>query len=255
VGYAARTYALPPDAVVPKGVVLLVTPETLTGATALPVEGGRWLITPVGVGPRRPPRDVAEFEEFLRGLADPAIAEVAAAGRPLGEVHLHRQTANRRHHYEQLRGWPPGLLVLGDALCAFNPVYGQGITVAACQAVALRAALKRGARPAGLRRLQRRFARLAALPWAIAAGQDLRLPTSEGAESRAQSLFGAWAGEVGQLAAHGDARATMALARVYHLMASPVVLAHPALLLASVRARMRGAGRPNPRPPILRGHT
>jgi hypothetical protein len=142
--------------------------------------------------------------------------------------------------------------VLGDALCAFNPVYGQGITVAACQAVALRAALKSGVGPSVLGRLQRRFARLAALPWSIAAGQDLRLPTSEGGESRAQSLFGVWAGEVGRLAAHGDARATMALARVYHLMASPMVLAHPGLLLASVRARVRGAGRPNPRPPILR---
>lgn len=252
VGYATRAYAVPPDTVVPKGVVFQVTPQTLTGATALPVEGGKWLITPVGVGPRRPPRDVAEFEEFLRGLVDPAVAEVAAAGQPIGEVHLHRQTANRWHHYERLRRWPPGLLVLGDALCAFNPVYGQGITVAACQAVALRDAVSNGASPAMLRRLQRRFARYAALPWAIAAGQDLRLPTSEGRQSPAQALFGAWAGEVGRLAAHGDSRATLAMARVYHLMASPLVLAHPALLLASARALRFGAGPPNLRPTILR---
>lgn len=252
VGYATRTYAMASDAVVPRGVVVQVTPQTLTGATVLPIEGGRWLITPVGVGPRRPPRDVAGFEEFLRALADPAVAEVATAGQPVGEVHLHRQTANRRHHYERMRRWPPGLLVVGDALCAFNPVYGQGITVAACQGVALRDALQTGAGPVVLRRLQRRLARFAALPWAIAVGQDLRLPTSEGRPTAAQSLFGTWAGEVGRLAAHGDTRATMALARVYHLMASPIVLAHPALLVASLRARWVGAGPPNPRPQILR---
>ena len=252
VGYATRAYAVAADTVVPAGIVLQVTPQTLVGGTALPVEDGRWLVTAVGVGPRRPPRDAAGFQEFLRGLADPAVAEVATAGRPLGEVHVHRQTANRRHRYERLRRWPSGVLVVGDALCAFNPVYGQGITVAACHAVALRDALSSGLRTTALRRLQRRFARLADLPWAIATGQDLRLPSSAGRQSRAQTLFAAWAGEVSRLAAHGDARAAMAMASAYHLIASPTVLFHPALLVASVRTRWWGAGPPNPRPPILR---
>lgn len=254
VGYATRTYSVPPDAVEPAGIVLLMTPQTLAGGMALPVEGGRWLVTAVGAGDRRPPRDHAGFEQFFEGLTDPAMAEVAAAGEPHGDVHLHRQTGNRRHHYERLRRWPPGLLVVGDALCAFNPVYGQGITVAACQAVVLRDSLRSGASPMALRRLQRHFARVAALPWAIATGQDLRLLASEGGQSAGQVLFVAWAGEVGRLAAHGDARATLAMARVYHLMASPVVMAHPALLLASIRTRWRGAGPLNPRPPIRRAH-
>ena len=174
-------------------------------------------------------------------------------GEPHGDVHLHRQTGNRRRHYERLRRWPPGLLVVGDALCAFNPVYGQGITVAACQAVVLRDRLESGANLMALRGLQRRFARVVALPWAIATGQDSRLlASSQGRQPTTQRLFGAWADEVGRLAAHGDARATLAMARVYHLMASPLVMAHPALLLASIRTRWRGAGPLNPRPPIRR---
>lgn len=251
-GYATRPYAVPDGAVAAAGVIIQVTLDALAGGLALPVEEGQWLLTAVGVGSRRPPRDAAGFEGFLRELADPAVAEVAALGRPVGEVHVHRQTANRRYAYERLRHWPPGLLVMGDALCAFNPVYGQGITVAACQAVELRTGLANTTGRVTARRLQRRFARLAALPWAIATGQDLRLPTSEGRQSLGQSLFGAWAGEVGRLAVHGDARASSALARVYHLMASPRAMLHPALVAASVRARLRGPGPTNPRPPIQR---
>ena len=252
VGYATRTYSLPTEVVEAAGVVVLMTPQTLAGGMALPVEGGRWLVTAVGAGERRPPRDEAGFEQFLAGLADPAVEEVAAAGEPHGDVQVHRQTGNQRHHYERLRRWPPGLLVVGDALCAFNPVYGQGITVAACQAVVLRDSMRNDARPVALRRLQRRFARVAALPWAIATGQDLRLLSSEGRRSAAQVLFGAWADEVGRLAAHGDTRATLAMARVYHLMASPMVMAHPGLVLASIRTRWRSARPLNPRPPIRR---
>lgn len=251
VGYATRAYAVPPETVEPAGVVVLQTPATLAGGLALPVEGGRWLVAAVGSGPRRPPRDAEGFDAFLNQLADPAVAEVAAQGSPVGEVRVHRQTANRRHHYERLRPWPTGLLVMGDALCAFNPVYGQGITVAASQALALRDALRADRHPLG-RRLQRRFSGLAAVPWAIATSEDVRLPTSDGRQPVLQRLPGEWAQELGRLAAHGDERAATAMARVYHLMAPPWALWHPALVAASLRARLVGCGPANPRPPILR---
>ncbi|MFK5647303.1 FAD-dependent oxidoreductase [Ornithinimicrobium sp. LYQ121] len=249
-GYATREYAVRPGRVGPAGVVVLQTPTTRAGGLALPVEGGRWLVTAVGSGEHRPPRDADGFESFLQALCDPAVAEVVGGSWPLSDVAVHRQTANRRLHYERLRPWPSGLLVVGDAFCAFNPVYGQGIAVAACEALLLRRTLERGLRPGTERRLLRDFARLTALPWGIATSEDLRMPTSDSAPTAVQSLTGRWVREVARLSAHGDERAQWAMTRVYHLMASPRVLMHPALVMAAVRAHVSGYGPLNPRPQI-----
>ncbi|MGH3996336.1 MAG: hypothetical protein ACRDTJ_02595, partial [Pseudonocardiaceae bacterium] len=166
-------------------------------------------------------------------------------------VAVHRQTANRRHHYEQVPGWPDGLLVVGDALCAFNPIYGQGITVAACQALLLRQALAAGLAPGYACRLLRKFATVVSLPWAIAASEDLRYPTSIGSQNLPQELLGRWTRELGRLAIHGNRRALTVLARVYHLMGSPALLFHPALVAAALQARLIGYGPANPRPAAL----
>ena len=252
VGYATREYAVRPEQVKPAGIVLQQTPQTLTGGMALPVEGHRWLVLAIGSGERRPPRDAAGFCDFLDGLGDNALSQVIGNAQPLGDVAVHRQTANRRHHYERVRDWPSGLLVIGDALCAFNPVYGQGISVAACEAVLLRDALERGLGPGNERRLLRSFCTVAALPWAIATGEDLRYPTCSGTGSPGQALLHRWTRELGRLSAHGDALAQSSMARVYHLMAPPWLLFRPGLLAAALRARIRGYGPPTPRPQILK---
>lgn len=251
-GYASRAYALDPRAVRPAGVAVLQTPDSPAGGFVLPVEGGRWLVGAVGSGERRPPRDPGGYQQFLADVRDPAQAQLAGAGRPEGDVAVHRQTGNRRHHYERLRDWPAGLLVIGDAMCAFNPFYGQGITVAACEALVLRRAFEEGkVRPGRERWLLRRFGRVVALPWAIATGEDHRYPSSTGRASPAQVLLGRWARELSRLAAHGEPLAHESMARVYHLMASPWLLLRPALVAAVLRARVRGHGRPTPRPVIL----
>ena len=84
---------------------------------------------------------VTPFAAFLAALPDPALADLLRSGRAVGEVAVHRQTGNRRHLYSRVHGWPDGLIAVGDALCCFDPVYGQGITVSALQALRLRAAL------------------------------------------------------------------------------------------------------------------
>jgi hypothetical protein len=163
---------------------------------------------------------------------------------PVGDVAVYRQTANQRHRYGLARSWPANLLVVGDAACAFNPVYGQGMTVAAQQAVRLR---DHWGRPD----LQRRLDRVADFPWAVATGEDLRHPTSQGEPSRAQRLAGVWSTELARLATAGNERAFWTFAQVYHLMIDPRALLSPALVAEVAQARVRGYGPPPPRPAVL----
>ena len=139
IGYASRRYAGTGGT----AVVLPALPGVGRGGNALPLEDGQWLVSAVGAGEQRPPRDVEGFLAFLASLADPVLHEQALRWEPLGDVAVHRQTANVRHHHESVPGWPAGLLAVGDALCAFDPVYGQGIAVAARQALVLGSRLAR----------------------------------------------------------------------------------------------------------------
>jgi hypothetical protein len=76
-----------------------------------------------------------------------------------------------------MRRWPDRLLCLGDVVCALNPVYGQGMTVAATEAMILNDLLDRRRRSGDLsglaRKFQRRAARIIRQPWLMATSADL----------------------------------------------------------------------------------
>ena len=250
-GYATQLVAGGPDPRELPGVVVQATPKSPVGGLALPVENRHWLVTAVGFGDQRPPRDPEGFTGFLAGLADPALSAILASGLPVGEVALHRQTSNRRHRYAQVPDWPDGLLAVGDALCCFDPVYGQGITVSACQALRLRTALTAGFRRETARGLLRDFDRVLEFPWAVAIGQDLRMPSSSGRQSRPQAAVSAWASQVGLRAVQGDRRAHQTLLGAYHLERSPTALLHPALIASVALGQLHRSRALTPRPAIL----
>jgi 2-polyprenyl-6-methoxyphenol hydroxylase-like FAD-dependent oxidoreductase len=250
-GYACQMYRAIGRPPIEIGVVIQATPQTGRGALAIPVENGHWLVVAGGYVDRRPTRDTGEFDRFLAALPDPAIAELTQQLEPVGDVAIHRQTGNRRNRYGRSRSWPAGLLAVGDAYCALNPVYGQGITVAACQALLIRDALKhdnsraeRG--PLETRRLQRRIGAAADLPWQAATTEDLRHPSSSGSQPRMQRLLGLWTAQLARLAAHGDRGAYLAFARVYQwprprcCSTRPFSFLLAGLLYEACRSRIRG---------------
>ena len=238
VGYATRrfTSSRPPG----PGVLMLVSAKQSRGCIVSPIEDGYWQVTSVGRGDHRPGRDGDEFMEHLAKLPDPMALDMVKDMTPVSDVVVHRQTANVRHHYGRGRRWPTGLIVVGDALCALNPVYGSGITVAACQGRLLERAFKK-AQHGNLNtpRLQRSLARSANLPWTMATSQDRQLLTTPQRARPLEAVVGWWGAEVARLAGAGDARAADVLQAVTHLMSHPIVLFAPPLVLASLRSRLR----------------
>jgi 2-polyprenyl-6-methoxyphenol hydroxylase-like FAD-dependent oxidoreductase len=141
------------------------------------IEGGRWMVSLSALGGVRPPTDHVGFLEYARTLSSPLLWQALRDARPLTAISRSGRTENRRRFFERLRRWPDGYLVVGDAVCALNPSYGQGMSVAAQSAVALDEALTatgtvRGV-AAGLRRV---VARAVDPAWQIATNADLAYP-------------------------------------------------------------------------------
>jgi 2-polyprenyl-6-methoxyphenol hydroxylase-like FAD-dependent oxidoreductase len=164
VAYATRVYRSdePTDY---RGIYLIASPEAPRGGAIMPIEEpGLYLVGLAGLAGDEPPNDPDGFEEYASGLPHTIMRDWIGRAQAQGPVMSFRQTANVRRHYDRLGGRPAGLLVVGDASCAFNPVYGQGITVAALGARAIRDALAAGNR--SLAEWQRLIARSAADAWA-----------------------------------------------------------------------------------------
>jgi 2-polyprenyl-6-methoxyphenol hydroxylase-like FAD-dependent oxidoreductase len=142
-------------------------------------EDDRWIVTLGGYLGDRPPMDEAGHIEFARSLPKPEIFEVIKDAEPLTPLSSYQFTANLRRHYEELSRFPEGLLVFGDALCSFNPVYGQGMTVAGTEALALQECLAAGSQGIA-RRFFQAASKLIDIPWQMAVGSDLQHPAVEG---------------------------------------------------------------------------
>ena len=242
-GYASRIYARPPGAGTDWQVLyLMAKPPTDTRAgVIMPIEGDRWLVTLAGYSRDYPPTDDAGFLAFARSLRTSLLYDAIKDAQPLSAVVGYQQTANRLRRYERLPRQPEQFLVLGDAACVFNPVYGQGMTMAARSALILQDWLREQQhRPAGgtvtgqARRFQQQLARNNATAWMMATGEDMRYPSTEGARpSPATRLMHRYLDRVIR-ASTQNWTVNQTFAHVWHMLTPPTVLFRPAVLLPAL---------------------
>ena len=218
-------------------------PDRPAGMFLSGYENDTWMFTVFGMAGHQPPRDLAGMLSFAQEYCPDHLIAAMRAAEPVSEVAHHHMPSSQWRRYDRMPELPDGLLVCGDAICSVNPIYGQGMTLAALQAVALRESLRAGGAD-----LARRYFRASAKPievaWQMVASLDLAFPAVAGRRSRwmriATRLMD-WA----MAASESDLVVAVRFFRVNSLIDSPIRLLHPAFLyrVAVVNVRRRRADR------------
>ncbi|MFI7321194.1 NAD(P)/FAD-dependent oxidoreductase [Streptomyces venezuelae] len=217
-------------------------PDVPRGGVVLAVERDRWMCSLFGVDEHVPPTDDEGYLDFAHSLGTPRLAEQIKRGTREGEIRRYTNTGNEWRLHHKNAHWPERLVAVGDALCVFNPVYGQGLTVAALEAQLLGRLLDRH-RTGGLDGLSRAYQRAAArviqVPWTMATSSDLMwAPTGHPLPAR----FAHWYNQqVFALAVH-DPSVWARFVRVLNMTAPPALLFRPAVLAKVVRHALTRRG-------------
>jgi len=249
VAYATRLYRADtsPTGGNYRAIYLVPPPGSGRSGVVMPIETeGHHLVTLTGLAGDEPPTDPNGFEAFAAGLEHPLVHEWLSGAKAVGPPFGYRSTANVRRRYDRLRG-PDGLLVVGDAVTSFNPVYGQGISVAALGVLAVARALAQG--DFATARLQRLVVSAGEQAWRICTGVDKALPTATGNALRTTLLdrVAGWYLNRVQVHAASDQVVGSAFRDVIHLVAPARSLFAPRVARTVL---FRRPAPPPPEPPL-----
>jgi 2-polyprenyl-6-methoxyphenol hydroxylase-like FAD-dependent oxidoreductase len=248
--YTTRHYRVHDD---PFGTDLIMisapTPECTRGGFfhRVPSADGRVVeLSLTGMLGDHPPTEPDAFEAFARSLPVPDIYAGIRDAEPLDDPVKFSYPASVWRHYEQLTRFPAGLLLLGDAVCSFNPLYAQGMTVATLESIVLHEALADGRVPEA-RTYFRAVAKVVSGAWEFSAGADLGYPEVEGRRTVKVRMANAYVGALQRAAVH-DSVLTDAFVRAAGLVDPPARLLRPRNLIRVWRQSRRRAAAPTGAP-------
>ena len=236
-GYTTRAYRRRPTDLNGKlAVVIAGSGPNWRNGTILYQTEDRWIVSIGGYFGDHASDDDQMFAAYAGSLPTSDIYDIVAHAEPLSDFVRFRYPANLRRRYERLARFPKGYLVFGDALCSFNPVYGQGMTVAAQEAALLRECLEAG--DADL--AQRFFAGSSTVidtAWDIAVGNDLRHPQVEGPRPLKVRFINWYIGKL-HMAARHDSKLATAFLKVANLEEPPARLLQPSIVMRVIRGNL-----------------
>ncbi|MFI9586169.1 FAD-dependent oxidoreductase [Streptomyces sp. NPDC052236] len=228
VAYTTRNYSGRPSTTLSVEGILLYAPTQSRGGGTVLLEKGRSMTILFGAAGNLPPTDDDGFLACTKDLGLPHITEFVANATPAIPTRRFIDKGNRWRLVHKARDWPDGLIALGDALCLFNPIYAQGLTVAALQAQALAASL---AKDETGRQYQRRCAAIIRLPWLMSTSSDLAWHT-EGLRLVPRASHWYLGRVINLFPRHHDIYRTFAL--VQHMRRSPAALMSPRIALKAL---------------------
>lgn len=235
--YSSKIYRrTDPD---PSPVMIVASPPAKRGTFMTPIEDMRWVVTAGGIHGVRPPTDDAGFLQYVKDLAVPTIYDVIKDAEPLSEIVPYRFPYGVRRHYERLKRFPEGHLVLGDAVQSANPLYAQGMAAAALQSMTLKTALEAGVeRPKFRKHYFKALGKFLDIPWQMAVGEDFRWPETTGDKPFGTNLLCAYTGHLHRLM--GDDKVIYEqFLKVMNLVEPPTSLLHPRILWRAARRSKR----------------
>ncbi len=256
IGYATRIYEKPEGLNANWKAIFLqaAPPESPRGGLLFPIEQNRWMVTLAGGGRDYPPTDEREFMNFIESLRSSLLFDVLRDAKPISPIRSYRNTENRLRHYEEMSSFPGGFVLLGDSVCAFNPVYGQGMTVAAMDAMELDRVLsawKKEILTAEFgKRFQRTLKKTKQLPWSLATGEDCRYCGTEGASpGLAGRLMHSYIDNLVALTTR-DTNVRALWLRVFQMLEPPGRLFQPRILIKVLREILAPQGREKSGPTV-----
>jgi 2-polyprenyl-6-methoxyphenol hydroxylase-like FAD-dependent oxidoreductase len=214
-------------------------PDRPTGMFLTGYENDTWMFTVFGMVGHQPPRDLAGMLSFAQEYCPVHLIAAMQAAEPIGEVAHHHMPSSQWRRYDKMAQLPDGLLVCGDAICSVNPIYGQGMTLAALEVATLRQCLRGGGSD-----LPRRYFHASAKPigvaWQMVASSDLTFPAVAGRRSRLMRVTTRlldWT----LTACESDLVVAVRFFKVNGLIYSPLRLLHPVFVyrVAVVNLRRR----------------
>ena len=209
------------------------SPPRKRGFIYLPVEGGEWEVIVQGTHGDDAPTEHDAYVEFMESAPVDVMAELLREREWTSDIHHYPFPASRWRHYEDLDRFPDGLLVTGDAIASFNPVYGQGMSVAALDALALHHELDRGTDDLANRFFDRASESIEVV-WQLAVGADFEFPETTGPKPAGTDLFNRYVDRLLRQA-HSDPVLADAFTRVLRLERQPTSLLRPRVLWRVLR--------------------
>jgi len=239
IGYASRIYRHPNQTLDWKALIIYPTPPGgKRGGYVVPIENDCWIVTLVGWLRDYPPHNEQGFLDYAKSLQVPDLYEAIKDAEPVTPIVTYKFPASQRRHYEQMSRFPEGLMILGDAACSFNPIYGQGMTTAALEASTLNDCLCQRRRNAGegnpirlTQHCQRAIAKVVKVPWLLATSEDFHYPETIGKRPKGMRLLNWYIGKVHALVGSYPL-ATLRFYEVLHMLKPPMTLFEPGILFA-----------------------
>lgn len=238
--YSSQFFRVPPGVLAEKVIVVGPTPERSSGAGLLAYEDGTVILTLIGLAGHKPPSDLAGILESAAEFMPPRAVAALRAAEPLGEVSAQHYPASVWRRYDKLDRFPKGYLVIGDAVCSFNPLYGQGMTSAALQAAALHDCLSDGDTGDLSQRYFRAAAKKLTPIWVNNRFVDFTVMPASGWLSTTKQLLN-WCLDKVWAAAATDIVLTETFVRTLQFVDRPTVLLQPAMLKRVLAGNRRRA--------------